>query len=202
VIRTRKQPETGGTLGVACDASGQAALVLAWFGLRAEDRGTAAVVLHGLRYPAARIVAARCRCGIAVAEDHVADAVFVMLYRIRRVPRLRIPATTTLAYLCGVARNEWRWDRWRRARESEAAVELAAAASSQRAARRRSTMMPLLSAYQWSSSRHVCEDAGPIVARIRAADLVVREYRGPDMYDADEVAPVEQEGERAGRRSL
>ena len=135
MIRTRKQPETGGTLGVACDASGQAALVLAWFGLRAEDRGTAAVVLHGLRYPAARIVAARCRCGIAVAEDHVADAVFVMLYRIRRVPRLRIPATTTLAYLCGVARNEWRWDRWRRARESEAAVELAAAAPSQHAAR-------------------------------------------------------------------
>ena len=111
-------------MGVACDASGQAALVLAWFGLRAEDRGTAAVVLHGLRYPAARIVAARCRCGIAVAEDHVADAVFVMLYRIRRVPRLRIPATTTLAYLCGVARNEWRWDRWRRARECDAAVEL------------------------------------------------------------------------------
>src|SRR5439155_4008595 len=109
-------------LGVACDASGQAALVLAWFGLRAEDRGTAAVVLHGLRYPAARIVAARCRCGIAVAEDHVADAVFVMLYRIRRVPRLRIPATTTLAYLCGVARNEWRWDRWRLARESQVAV--------------------------------------------------------------------------------
>ena len=95
-------------------------LVAAWFGLRAEDRGTAAAVLHALRYAAARVVAARCRCGIAVAEDHVADAVFVMLYHIGRVPRLRIPATTTLAYLCGVARNEWRWDRWRRAREADA----------------------------------------------------------------------------------
>jgi hypothetical protein len=66
------------------------------------------------------MVAARCRCGIAVAEDHVADAIFVMVYSIRRVPELRIPATTTLAYLCGVARNEWRWNQWRRAREVDA----------------------------------------------------------------------------------
>ena len=36
---------------------------------------------------------------------------FVMVYGIRRTPRLRISATTTLAYLCGVARNEWRWGR-------------------------------------------------------------------------------------------
>jgi hypothetical protein len=74
------------------------------------------MALHALRRRAARIVAGRCRCGIVVAEDNVADAVFVMLYGIRRAPRLRIPATTTLAYLCGVARNEWRWDQWRRAR--------------------------------------------------------------------------------------
>jgi len=65
-----------------------------------------------------RIVAARCRCGITVAEDHVADAVSVMVYGIRRVPELRIPATTTLAYLCGVARYEWRWSQWCRARVS------------------------------------------------------------------------------------
>jgi hypothetical protein len=75
--------------------------------------------LHVLRSRAARIIAARCRCGIAVAEDHVADAVFIMVYGIRRTPRLRIAATTTLAYLCGVARNEWRWSRWRRAREAD-----------------------------------------------------------------------------------
>jgi hypothetical protein len=66
-----------------------------------------------------RTIAARCRCGVGIAEDHVADAVFVMVYGIRRVPQLRIPATTTLAYLCGVARNEWRWGQWRRAREAE-----------------------------------------------------------------------------------
>src|SRR5438445_13027232 len=103
--------------GVAREDSGVAAgRVAAWFGLRAEDRGAAAVALHALRGRAARIVAARCRCGIAVAEDHVADAVFVMVYGIRRAPLLRISATTTLAYLCGVARNEWRWNRWRRAR--------------------------------------------------------------------------------------
>ena len=103
---------------MAREDSGPApAPVAAWFGLRADDRGAAAVALHALRGRAARIVAARCRCGIAVAEDHVADAVFVMVYGIRRAPRLRIPAATTLAYLCGVARNEWRWDRWRRARE-------------------------------------------------------------------------------------
>jgi hypothetical protein len=83
------------------------------------------VALHALRGRAARIIAGRCRCGIAVAEDHVADAVFVMVYGIRRAPRLRISATTTLAYLCGVARNEWRWGRWRRAREADAAAELA-----------------------------------------------------------------------------
>jgi hypothetical protein len=95
-------------------------LVAAWFGLRAVDRDAAAVALHVLRRRAARILAARCRCGIAVAEDHVADAVFIMVYGIRRAPRLRIAATTTLAYLCGVARNEWRWSRWRRAREADA----------------------------------------------------------------------------------
>jgi len=93
-------------------------LVAAWFGLRAEDRGAAAVALHALRGRAARIIAGRCRCGLVVAEDHVADAVFVMVYGIRRAPRLRISAATTLAYLCGVARNEWRWARWRRAREA------------------------------------------------------------------------------------
>ena len=99
-----------------------AASASAWFGLRAEDRDAAAVALHALRRRAARIVAARCRCGLAVAEDHVADAVFVMVYDIRRAPRLRISATTTLAYLCGVARNEWRWGRWRRAREADMTV--------------------------------------------------------------------------------
>src|SRR2546425_41868 len=83
-----------------------AVLVARWFGLRAEDRSAAAMVLHALRIRAARIVAARCRCGIVVAEDHVADAIFIMVYGIRRTPRLRIPATTTLAYLCGVARND------------------------------------------------------------------------------------------------
>jgi len=95
-----------------------------WFGLRAEDRSAAAVALHALRRRATRIVASRCRCGLAVAEDHVADAVFAMVYGIRRPPRLRIAATTTLAYLCGVARNEWGWSQWRRAREAdvEAAV--------------------------------------------------------------------------------
>jgi hypothetical protein len=102
------------------DSGPAAALVAGWFSLRAEDRGAAAVELHALRSRAARIVAARCRCGIAVAEDHVADAVFVMVYGIRRAPRLRIPTTTTLAYLCGVARNEWRWDRWRRGRAVQA----------------------------------------------------------------------------------
>ena len=80
------------------DSGPVAALVAAWFVLRAKDRGAAGVALHALRRRAARIVAARCRCGIVVAEDHVADAVFVMVYGIRRAPRLRIPATTTLAY--------------------------------------------------------------------------------------------------------
>jgi len=42
--------------------------VVVWFGLRAEDRGEAVAALHTLRRRAARIVAARCRCGIAVAE--------------------------------------------------------------------------------------------------------------------------------------
>ena len=120
------------------DRGPAAAPIAAWFGLRAEDRGAAAVALHSLRGHASRIVAARCRCGIAVAEDHVADAVFVMVYGIRRAPRLRISATTTLGYLCGVARNEWRWDRWRRARETGAAAELAAAASGLAGARCRS----------------------------------------------------------------
>ena len=65
---------------------------------------------------------AHLSCSIVLAEDHVADAVFVMVYGIQRVPRLRISATTTLAYLCGVARNEWRWARWRRAREVDGEV--------------------------------------------------------------------------------
>jgi DNA-directed RNA polymerase specialized sigma24 family protein len=104
------------------DSGPAAALVAAWFGLRAEDRGAAAVALHALRGRAARIVAARCRCGIAIAEDPVADAVFIMVYGIRRAPRLRITTTTILAYLCGVARNEWRWDRWRRARAVQVTV--------------------------------------------------------------------------------
>ena len=108
---------------MACEGSGPpAGRVAAWFGLRADDRGAAAVALHALRHRAAHIIAARCRCGIAVAEDHVADAVFVMVYGIRRTPRLRISATTTLAYLCGVARNEWRWGQWRRAREADVGV--------------------------------------------------------------------------------
>ena len=127
-----------GVDGAAGDDSGPAA-VAAWFGLRAEDRGAAAVALHVLRRRAARIVAARCRCGIAVAEDHVADAVFVMVYGIRRAPRLRISATTTLAYLCGVARNEWRWGRWRRAREAD--VE-ARRGLQQRARRRAACHLP------------------------------------------------------------
>jgi hypothetical protein len=101
------------------DCGSPVASIAAWFGLRAEDRSAAAVALHALRRRATRIVASRCRCGIVIAEDHVADAVFVMVYGIRRMPRLRIPATTTLAYLCGVARNEWRWSRWRRAREAD-----------------------------------------------------------------------------------
>ena len=101
------------------ESTSDIASVAAWFDLRAEDPGAAAVALHALRRRAARIVAARCRCGVAVAEDHVADAVFVMVYGIRRTPSLRISATTTLAYLCSVARNEWRWDRWRRAREAD-----------------------------------------------------------------------------------
>ncbi len=106
---------------MAREYSGPAATLAAtWFGMRAEDRGAAAVALHALRKRAARIVAARCRCGVAVAEDHVADAVFIMVYGIRRVPRLRISATTTLAYLCGVARNEWRWGQWRNARAADA----------------------------------------------------------------------------------
>ena len=110
---------------MACKESGPATgRVAAWFGLRADDRGAAAVALHALRHRAARVIASRCRCGIAVAEDHVADAVFVMVYGIRRTPRLRISATTTLAYLCGVARNEWRWGQWRRAREVEGGYRL------------------------------------------------------------------------------
>ena len=113
----------GGGEHFAYEASSQkAALVAGWFGLREEDRNAAAVALSPLRHQAARIMAARCRCGIAVAEDHVADAVFVMVYGIRRAPRLRISSTTTLAYLCGVARNEWRWGQWRRAREADAAA--------------------------------------------------------------------------------
>jgi hypothetical protein len=105
---------------VACKESSRASgRVAVWFGLRANDRGAAVVALHALRHRASRVVAARCRCGIAVAEDHVADAVFIMVYGIRRAPRLRISATTTLAYLCGVARNEWRWSQWRRAREAD-----------------------------------------------------------------------------------
>lgn len=103
---------------MACEEPGPAAIA-GWFALRAEDRGAAAVALHALRRRAARRVAVRCRCGMVVAEDHVADAVSVMVYGIRRPPRLRIPATTTLAYLCGVAWNEWRWGRWRRAREAD-----------------------------------------------------------------------------------
>src|SRR5207245_8733441 len=109
-----------GAMPLGREDSGVAAKrVAAWFGLRAEDRNAAAIALHSLRSRATRIVATRCRCGIAVAEDHVADAMFVMVYGIRKAPRLRIPATTTLAYLCGVARNEWRWNRWRRTRAAQ-----------------------------------------------------------------------------------
>jgi hypothetical protein len=97
-------------------------LVANWFRLRAEDRGQAAVALHALRARAVRIVASRCHCSLVVAEDHVADAVFIMVYSIRREPTLRIPETTTLAYLCGVARNEWRWSRWRRARAAQVSI--------------------------------------------------------------------------------
>jgi len=119
MLREPPEDRGKGADGAAREDSGPAAAsVAAWFGLRAEDRAAAAVALHALRGRAARIVAGRCRCGIAVAEDQVADAVFVMVYGIRRAPRLRISATTTLAYLCGVARNEWRWNWWRRARET------------------------------------------------------------------------------------
>lgn len=76
--------------------------------------------ITGRNAPLVRIIATHCRCGATVAEDHVADAVSIMVYGIPRVPELRIPATTTLAYLCGVARNEWRWGQWRRAREADA----------------------------------------------------------------------------------
>jgi hypothetical protein len=82
------------------------------------------VALHALRARAARIVASRCRCSLVIAEDYVADAVFIMVYGIRREPNLRIPATPTLAYLCGVARNEWRWNRWRLARAAQVESEL------------------------------------------------------------------------------
>ena len=98
-------------------------LVANWFRLRAEDRGAAAVALHALRVRAARIVASRCHCSLVIAEDYVADAVFTMVYGIRRDPNLRIPETTTLAYLCGVARNEWRWSRWRRARAVQVSIQ-------------------------------------------------------------------------------
>src|SRR3989442_6448611 len=85
MLREPPENRAKGVDGVAREDSGPgAAPVAAWFGLRAEDRGAAAVALHALRGRAAHIVAARCRCGIAVADDHVADA-----------------------YLCGVARNEW-----------------------------------------------------------------------------------------------
>jgi len=59
--------------------------VAVWFGLRAAARSAAAVALHALRRRAVRMVAARYRRG-TVAEDHVADAVIVMVYSIRRVP--------------------------------------------------------------------------------------------------------------------
>src|SRR5438093_6053819 len=111
MLRAPPEDRGKGVDGVAREDSGPAAAsVAAWFGLRAEDRGAAAVALHAPRPRGAH--------RIAVAEDHVADAVFVMVYGIRRAPRLRISAATTLAYLCGVARNEWRWARWRRAREA------------------------------------------------------------------------------------
>ena len=116
MLREPPEDRGKGVNGVAREDSGPAAAsVAAWFGLRAEDRAAAAVALHALRGRAARIVAGRCRCGIAVAEDHVADAVFVMVYGIRRAPRLRISATTTLAYLCGVARNRTGPPTWRTA---------------------------------------------------------------------------------------
>src|SRR5439155_23424334 len=103
------------------DSDPAPAPVAAWSGLRAHDRGAA--VARRARRRAARIVAGRCRCGIAVAEDQLADAVFIRVRGIPRAPRLRIPATTTLAYLCGVERNEWRWDRWRRARAADAEAQ-------------------------------------------------------------------------------
>ena len=111
-----REPPQGDTGAGHARSNSAAVRVAVWFGLRQEDRDAAALTLHALRGRAVRIVAARCRCGMAVAEDHVADAVFVMVYGIRRAPRLRLSATTTLAYLCGVARNEWRWQSWRRAR--------------------------------------------------------------------------------------
>jgi hypothetical protein len=87
------------------DSGPAATLVAAWFGLRAEDRGAAAVALQALRRRAAHIVAARCRCGIAVAEDHVADAVFVMVYGIRRAPRLRTRDDTFVEVMKLLARD-------------------------------------------------------------------------------------------------
>jgi len=74
MLREPPEDRGKGVNGVAREDSGPAAAsVAAWFGLRAEDRGAAAVALHALRGRAARIVAGRCRCSIAVAEDHVAD---------------------------------------------------------------------------------------------------------------------------------
>jgi len=103
------------------DSGPAATLVAAWFGLRAEDRGAAAVALQALRRRAAHIVAARCRCrcGIAVAEDHVADAVFVMVYAGARrasvsLPQRRSPTSVALrgtsgAGTGGAARRRPRW---------------------------------------------------------------------------------------------
>src|SRR5213083_1527057 len=92
MLREPPEDRGKGADGAAREDSGPAAAsVAAWFGLRAEDRGAAAVALHALRGRAAHIVAARCRCGIAVAEDHVADAVFVMVYAGARRASVSLP---------------------------------------------------------------------------------------------------------------
>src|SRR5437879_7672462 len=100
MLREPREDRGKGVDGVAREDSGPAAAsVAAWFGLRAEDRGAAAVALNALRGRAARIVAGRCRGGTAVAEEHGADAVFVRVCGSRRAPRLRSAAATTPADL-------------------------------------------------------------------------------------------------------
>src|SRR5438034_11686151 len=105
MLREPPEDRGKGADGAAREDSGPAAAsVAAWFGLRAEDRAAAAVALHALRGRAARSVAGRCRWGIAVAGDHVAAAVFVMVFGIGGAPRPRLSGQTPLPDTCSLAR--------------------------------------------------------------------------------------------------